>query len=89
LGRDRESQTCLICRLSRVDTTCSVIPIARYRENECSRWYPASVEPQHKHIWERGTCVYKSNLMGRSLSVGCSPGHCPIWLLSPATQLAV
>lgn len=85
----RLAQTCVVCRLTRVDSTCFGLTRSTYRENECSRWYTAHVEPSHVHIWERGTCMYQSNLLGMPTRVGCNPGHYPIMLLPPSTQLAV
>jgi hypothetical protein len=88
-GTTRASQTCLICRLMRVDTTSLQRTTTKYEENECSRWYAANVEPHHKHVWEASTCVFISGPDGRSSSVACNPGRYPIWLLSPETQLTV
>jgi hypothetical protein len=84
----RTSQTCLICRLKRVETTAAQKTTTTYEENECSRWYAANVEPHHDHVWENSTCVFVRLADGGTLNA-CSPGHYPIWLLSPKTQLAV
>src|SRR6516164_5257607 len=84
-----EKSTCVICRLFRLTTTYGVVPVTRHFENECSRWYAACVEQRHAHVWERSTCVYESDLWGFSRSVGCRPGHYPIWLLPPETQMEV
>jgi hypothetical protein len=88
-GTVRASRTCLICRLTREDTTHAQRTTTKYEENECSRWYAANVEPHHNHVWEASTCVFISAPDGRSSSVACNPGHYPIWLLSPDTQLTV
>ena len=85
----RKSQTCLICRLMRVDTTSAQQTTTKYEENECSRWYAANVEPHHNHVWEDSTCVFIKRRRRHSAFVACNPGHFPIWLLSPETQLAV
>jgi hypothetical protein len=85
----RLSHTCVACRLTRVDATCFGLTRSTYYENECSRWYSAHVEPVHAHVWERGTCRYTSNLLGAPVSVGCRPGHYPIRLLDPSTQMQV
>ncbi len=85
----RASQTCLICRLTRVDTTSAQQTTTKYEENECSRWYAANVEPHHMHVWEDSTCTFVSNADGTPAFVGCNPGRFAIWLLSPETQLAV
>src|SRR5689334_19479960 len=81
----RWRETCVVCRLTRAHSSYGPIPITRHYENECSRWYAAHVEPRHAHVWERGTCVYETNLYGMPRSVGCRPGHYPIWMLSPTT----
>jgi hypothetical protein len=83
------SQTCLICRLRRVDTTSAQQTTTKYEENECSRWFAANVEPHHKHVWEDSTCTFVSDVDGTPAFVACKPGHFAIWLLSPETQLAV
>jgi hypothetical protein len=57
----RASQTCLICRLTRVETTSAKQTTTKYEENECSRWYAANVQPHHTHVWENSTCVYTSD----------------------------
>jgi hypothetical protein len=85
----RLSHTCVACRLDRVDATCFGFARSTYYENECSLWYAAHVEPVHAHTWERGTCCYESNLLGKPLSVGCRPGHYPIRLLDSSTQMRV
>jgi hypothetical protein len=85
----RVSQTCLICRLTRVDTTSAQQTTTKYEENECSRWYSANVEPNHKHVWEYSTCTFGSSDDGTFAFVACNPGHFAIWLLDPETQLAV
>ena len=85
----RLSQTCVACRLTRVDATCFGLTRTTYEENECSRWFSGHVEPMHDHLWERGTCQYTSNLLGMPVSVGCRPGHYPIRLLDPSTQMLV
>ena len=85
----RLSHTCVACRLGRVDASCLGLTRSTYHENECSRWYSAHVESTHDHVWERGTCRYASNLLGRPVSVGCRPGHYPIRLLDPTTQMQV
>jgi hypothetical protein len=85
----RLSHSCVVCRLHRVDATCLGLTHSTYSETDCSRWYAAHVEPQHVHVWERGTCQYTSNLLGMPASVGCSPGRFPIMLLSPTTQMKV
>jgi hypothetical protein len=84
----RTSRTCLICRLKQVDTASAGRTTTKYEENECSRWYAANVEPKHTHVWERSTCTFGNSADGSSF-VACNPGHFPIWLLSPETQLAV
>src|SRR4051794_12609239 len=83
----RLGHTCVICRLDRVDATCLGVTLPSYDENECSRWYATHVERSHRHVWERGTCCYESNLLGMPRGVGCRPGHYPIKLLDPATQM--
>ncbi len=83
------SHTCVVCRLNRVDASCFSLTRSTYHENECSQWYPTHVEPAHTHIWERGTCVSETNLLGHPMSVGCRPGHYPIRLLDPTTQMHV
>ncbi|HEV3162593.1 MAG TPA: hypothetical protein VGZ22_01035 [Isosphaeraceae bacterium] len=83
----RLSHTCVTCRLTRVDATCFGFTHSTYYPNECSQWYAAHVEPAHAHVWERGTCEYTSNLLGKPLFVGCNPGHYPILLLEPSTQM--
>jgi hypothetical protein len=83
------SHTCVICRLVRVETTRSGLKRLTFDENECSRWYPKNVEPNHTHIWERGTCTTILDDSGRAIGHGCRPGHYPIWLLPPSTQMNV
>jgi hypothetical protein len=73
----------------RIDANCLGFTRSTFFQNECSRWYPAHVEPSHAHVWERSTCEYTSNLLGMPVSVGCRPGGYPIWLLDPSTQLRV
>ena len=82
-------QSCVICRLYRIDTTCFGLTHSAYSETDCSRWYASHIEPRHVHVWERGTCFYTTNLLGTPTSVGCSPGHFPIMLLAPTTQMKV
>lgn len=82
------TQTCVICRKYRVDTTYAGIPWPRQYETECSRWYAAHVERQHDHIWEPGTCTYYGSFFGVG-GFGCSPGHYPIHLLPSDTQMQV
>jgi hypothetical protein len=72
-----------------MDTASAQQTTTEYNENECSRWYTANVEPDHKHIWGNSTCTYSSNADGTRTGVGCNPGHFAIWLLDPETQLAV
>lgn len=84
---DRLHRTCVVCRLSRVDSTCLSRTRSSFSENECSTWYASHVEPKHGHIWERSTCRYRSNLLGMPIRVGCRPGHYPIMLLDPAIQM--
>jgi hypothetical protein len=79
------SYTCVLCRLGRVETTLFGFTRSTYHENECSRWYQKNVEPNHAHIWERGTCQTLLNAFAQPMGVGCNPGHYPIWLLSPST----
>jgi hypothetical protein len=86
---ERRRYTCLICRGYRVESRCLGLTFRSDSETDCSRWYVAHVEPSHTHAWERGVCVYQSNLLGVPLRVGCSPGRFPIWRLEPDTQLAV
>jgi hypothetical protein len=83
-----EGSTCVLCRAYRRQTTYAFMPVTSHEENQCSRWYAAHVEPRHAHVWERGTCVYESDLWGSPRSVACSSGHFPIWLLPPETQMA-
>lgn len=83
------SHTCVACRLARVDATCLGFTRSSYYPNECTQWYSGHVEPEHAHVWERGTCLYTSNLLGLPMSVGCSPGRYPIRLLDPSTQMRV
>lgn len=85
----RWSETCVVCRLTRAHASYGPFPITRHYENNCSRWYAANVEARHDHLWERGTCVYETNLYGLPRSVGCRPGHYPIWRLSPDIQMRV
>ena len=85
----RLSHTCVACRLTRVDATCLGLTRSSCYPNECSQWYSDHVEPAHAHVWERGTCQYSSNLIGMPVSVGCRPGHYPIRLLDPSTQMRV
>jgi hypothetical protein len=85
----RLRQTCVVCRLTRLDSTYGPIPRSRFYENDCSRWYAAHIEPRHPHVWERGTCVYETDLYGFPRSVGCSPGQFPIHMLSSDTQMRV
>jgi hypothetical protein len=85
----RLSHTCIACRLTRVDATCFGLTRSTYYENDCSRWYPTHVEPVHAHIWERGTCERITNGLGMPVGFACSPGHYPIRLLDPTTQLRV
>lgn len=84
-----EKFTCVICRRFRLTTRYAGVPVTRDRDNECSRWYAAHVEPKHAHVWERSTCVNVSNLWGMDRGVGCRPGHYPIHLLPPDTQMRV
>src|SRR5262249_3083599 len=72
-----------------VDTTLYGFKRSTYHENECSKWYPNNVEPTHTHIWERGTCARLLNGLGQGMGFGCAPGHYPIWLLDPSTQMHV
>jgi hypothetical protein len=81
------SHTCVLCRLGRVDTTWFGLTRSTFHENECSRWYAANVEPNHTHIWERGTCETILNGLAQPVGVGCRPGHYPIRLLDPSTQM--
>ncbi len=83
------SYTCVLCRLGRVETTLFGLKHSTYHENECSRWYPQHMEPSHAHIWERGTCMTLLNAFGQPMGVGCRPGHYPIRLLPPSTQMNV
>lgn len=83
------SYTCVLCRLGRVETNLFGLRHSTSYENECSRWYPRNIEPSHTHIWERGTCMTLLNGLGLPIGVGCQPGHYPIWLLSPSTQVNV
>lgn len=83
------SYTCVLCRLGRVDTTLFGLTRSTYHETDCSQWYPENVEPSHTHIWERGTCMTLLNAFARPMGVGCRPGHYPIRLLSPSTQMNV
>ena len=83
------SYTCVLCRLGRVDTTLFGFTRSTYHETDCSRWYPENVEPSHTHIWERGTCMTLLNALAQPMGVGCRPGHYPIRLLSPSTQMHV
>ena len=83
------SYTCVLCRLGRVDTTLFGFKRSTYHENKCSLWYPQNVEPSHTDIWERGTCMTLLNGFAQPMGVGCRPGHYPIRLLSPSTQLQV
>jgi hypothetical protein len=85
----RKSRTCLICRLTQVDTASAGQTTTNYEENACSRWYVAKVEPKHAHVWEESTCTVVSNLDGSHWFVKCNPGHFSIWQLNPETQLAV
>ena len=57
----RESYTCLICRLTRVEKVSAQKTTTEYEENECSLWYAANVEPKHMHVWEASTCVYQTD----------------------------
>jgi hypothetical protein len=84
-----ERSTCVVCRRFRLTTTYAGLPVTKERDTACSRWYAAHVEPRHAHVWERSTCVYDSDLWGTPWGVGCRPGHYPIHLLPPDTQLAV
>lgn len=83
-----EKFTCVICRRFRLTMSYAALPVTKERDNECSLWHAAHVEPSHAHLWERSTCVYETDLLGLSRSVGCRPGHYPIWLLPPSTQMA-
>jgi hypothetical protein len=83
------SYTCVLCRLGRVEKTMFGLKSPSFCENECSQWYPKNVEPSHTHIWERGTCMTLLNGFAHPMGVGCRPGHYPIRLLSPSTQMNV
>jgi len=83
------SYTCVLCRLGRVETNLFGLKHSTYHENECSQWYPQNIEPSHTHIWERGTCMTLLNALSQPMGVGCQPGHYPIRLLSPSTQMNV
>jgi hypothetical protein len=85
----RRSFTCVLCRLDRCDTMMFGVVRSSLYENECSRWYRANVEPSHAHVWEPGTCTTLLNVFGQPMGVGCRPGHYPIRLLPPATQMRV
>jgi hypothetical protein len=60
-----------------------------HQENECSKWYRDHIEPDHSHIWEPGTCARLLNGLGQPMGFGCRPGHYPIHLLDPWTQMRV
>jgi hypothetical protein len=81
--------TCVVCRLGQVEKTVLALKSSSFYENECSRWYQQNVEPNHTHIWERGTCTKMLNGFGQSMGFACMPGHFPIWMLSPSTQMNV
>lgn len=85
----RLRHTCVVCRLSRLDTTAFGLTRSAYAETDCSRWYAAHVEPRHDHLWERGTCRSTGNLIGMPMSVGGSPGRFPIHGLPTSVQKEV
>ncbi len=85
---DRLRSICAYCHLGRADTTCFGLTTSSYRENECSRWYPSRVEPAHDHLWQRGTCRSRGNILGFVFEVGCSRGR-PILRVTPALHRAI
>ncbi len=46
---------CAVCRLKRVERSCSGLTWTQLKENECSRWYRNNIEPSHSHFWMEGT----------------------------------
>lgn len=87
------SYTCVLCRSYRFDWKCLGVVIPSYAETDCSRWYAAHVEPSHAHLWERGTCVSETNLLGRPLrmdaaQVGSQSGGSIPTLNSPSTSIS-
>ncbi|WP_417388797.1 hypothetical protein [Gimesia sp.] len=37
------------------------------RPTESSDWYQANVEPEHQHVWIRGTCAEGKNVFGQTV----------------------
>jgi hypothetical protein len=84
----RQFSTCVTCRLGRMDHTYLGLRWSGYSETTCSRWYAAQVGAKHAHAWEPYPCRRLTNLLGRGVGFACRRRTCPIWSLSPDSQLA-
>ncbi len=75
-----QAYTCALCRAEKLRTTyLGFLPMTRFAETNCSKWYAQNVEPRHTHMWvehpvpsTRGTCYI---------------GPPQIWMIPPDQQL--
>lgn len=61
---------CAICGMNHTEKRVTVFGwlISSWeRTTESSDWYQANVEPEHKHVWVRGTCAEGKNVFGQTV----------------------
>ena len=88
----RYGHTCVICRLQRTDYVWQYWwPTVTYHETTCSKWYPAHVEPDHEHVWARGSTTGYFDFYGRIMAVGDNFDSMSraIHLLTPDQQISI
>ncbi len=73
-AQSRRSYECAVCRKERVDSRVLWFRWSEARENECSRWYQAHVEPAHTHVWAPRPHCQRFGIPGIYGGYGCSVG---------------
>ena len=61
---------CAICGMTHIEqrvTAFGCLISSWERPTESSDWYQANVEPEHKHVWVRGTYAEGKNVFGQTV----------------------
>jgi hypothetical protein len=68
--------TCAVCGMTRHVVSTMSFPMKDTQfETECSHWYHDNVEPQHAHIWVRGTYSESYSAVGIQVAVSNIAGR--------------
>ena len=83
---ERVRYTCVICRLTRQDTSYFGFTSERLRETACSEWYEKNVEPKHEHAWLRFPSWTRHNIFGSAIAVASSLRGKTLFSITPEEQ---